>query len=124
MAFGFAIDPVLRDLVIGTNGSFETVTHSGPAVILQLQSHLNKWWGDASAGSRLHDLNAFQRNPAVLVADEARRALGMLVDVGRIADVEVSATEDRSIGRSYVRTRFRDVSTGQRVDTLIPVGVI
>jgi phage gp46-like protein len=91
------------------------------AVMLQLDSHLGEWWGDADAGSRLHDLRAFQSDPEAQLLDEATRALGVLADAGRIADVQVRVDEVRP-GRADVVTRFRDASTGQLVETFVTPG--
>ena len=121
----FAIDPSTGDLVMGNDGSFATVEHAGTSLILQIASHLNAWWGDPATGSRLHDLRAMQVDPVKLVTDEARRALGVLVAAGAIADVRVSASQsptDVARGRVIVRTECRDISSGRRVDLLIPVG--
>jgi len=119
-ALDFKFDPVTKDLIDAADGSFEQTDRSDTAVMLQLDSHLNEWWGDADAGSRLHDLRAFQADPETGLEDEATRALGALVADDRISDVEVAVDEVRP-GRADVVTRFRDASTGQLVDTFVTV---
>lgn len=121
MAFDFKFDPVTKDFILGADGSFELTETAETAVLHQLECHLGEWWLDPDAGSRLHDLRAAQADPLVFLEDEARRALGVLVERGRIADVDVIAEEGRP-GRINVATRFRDVSSGQLVDTFIKAG--
>jgi phage gp46-like protein len=117
----FRFNPVTKDLIDAPDGSFVQTDRADTAVMLQLDSHFGEWWGDPDAGSRLHDLRAFQTDPGPGLLDEATRALDVLVEAGRISDVEV--TIDAVLpGRVDLSTRFRDASTGQLVETLVTPG--
>lgn len=118
MAHDLKFDPVSKDLIDSTDGWFEETDTSETAVWLQLESHHDAWWGDPGAGSRLHDLRSFQRDPETLLAIEADRALAVLVEAGLIANVDVLVEPGRP-GRYNVATRCRDVSSGQLVDTFV-----
>lgn len=121
MAWDFAFDPVTGDLIDDGRGGVVTTERATTAIQLQLSSHLGEWWGDPNAGSRLHDQRGFQADPVALVEDEARRALEVLVERGRIADVEVRV-EQPSPSRVNVAVSSRDVSTGELVDAFISSG--
>jgi phage gp46-like protein len=121
MAWDFKFDPVTGDLIDDGRGAVVLTERADTAIMLQLSSHLGEWWGDPNAGSRLHDRHAFQADPVALVEDEARRALDLLVERGRIADVDVRV-EQPSAGRVNVAVTSRDVSTGEVVDTFIRSG--
>lgn len=121
MATDLRFDPVTKDLIDASDGWFEETETAETAVWLQLESHHREWWGDPDAGSRLHDLRAFQRDPETLLRIEAERALGVLEDAGLIANIEVRVEAGR-VGRYNVATRCRDVTTGQLVDTFAGTG--
>lgn len=121
MASSPKFDPVTQDLVDDGAGSIVTTSTSETAVLHQVLCHLEEWWGDAEAGSRLHRLDLFASDPEVLIAAEARRALTVLEERGLITDLDVQAAETAA-GRIEVRTSFRDVKTGSAVELAIPVG--
>lgn len=114
-------DPITQDLISDGAGSIKTTTTAETAVLHQLLCHYGEWWGDADAGSRLHDLELFASNPEALIADEAKRALRVLEELGLITDVTVKAAETRP-GRVEVQTSFRDTKTGSAVEVGLPVG--
>lgn len=121
MPWAFARDPKTGDRIPDGRGGFVKTRTAENLVRNQLLAHLGECWQDPELGSRLHDLEAFQPDPAELGADEARRALERVVAAGRIADLEVEAEEARP-GRLAIATRFRDTSSGQPVATKIPTG--
>lgn len=121
MAWDFKFDPQTQDLIDDGAGAIETTDTAETMVMHQLLCHLGEWWGDETLGSKIHDLNAFQSRPEVLAPDEAKRALGVLIDRGRIANLEVRA-EMQGQGRVVVLARFQDASTGQLVDTFAKAG--
>ena len=123
MALDLKFDPVTHDLVDGPAGTFAETDRADTAVFLQLTSHLGAWWGDVDAGSRLHDLRAFQADPEALMRDEALRALGVLEDEGLISDVDALVEEGRA-GRLNVATRIRDVATSALVETFLEPGEV
>jgi phage gp46-like protein len=122
MALDLAFDPITKDLVDGDGGTFAETERADTAVLLQLESHLAEWWGDADAGSLLHDRDRFQADPEPLITDEARRALAVLESEGMIDTIEVRA-ELAAFGRVNVATSFRDVTTNSLVDLLVEPGV-
>lgn len=117
--FDVLLDPVTGDFVDDGAGAIVVTTTSETAVVLQLLTHYQGWWGDPEAGSRLHDLEQFQSDPGPLIEDETRRALGVLVAAGRIADVDAKAVESQA-GRVDASTSFRDVKTGSAVVLAVP----
>jgi hypothetical protein len=121
MALDFKFDPVTKDLIDAADGSFEQTSTAETAVTLQLEQHQGEWWGDPDAGSLLHDRGAFQAAPETLIPDECQRAMALLVSRGRIANVEARTVLEAN-GRAVTQTRFRDVSTGQLVDTFVRGG--
>jgi phage gp46-like protein len=122
MALDLKFDPVTGDFIDGPGGTFEETPRADTAVQLQLGSHYGEWWGDADAGSQLHDRGLFQSDPETLIRDEALRALAVLESEGMIDSVEVRAEESR-LGRVNVATSFRDVTTDSLVDLLVEPGV-
>lgn len=116
-SWDFLFDPITLDLIDDGAGSFEVTTTAATAVQHQLLCHYDRWWGDADLGSRFYNLDLFITDPERLVVDECQRALGVLVQAGRIADVTAVAAE--SFGRIDVRTSFRDAQSGQPVDFAI-----
>jgi phage gp46-like protein len=115
-------DPKTRDVVLNSKGHFVEDNTAGPTVMHQLLCHYGKWWGDPKRlGSKIYDLKFFQARPEVMAPDEARRALGVLVDMGKIRQLEVRA-EVPQTGRVVVQSRFQDANTGQLVDTFVKAG--
>jgi phage gp46-like protein len=121
MPWSYARDPVTGDRIPDGNGGWTKTTTSENLVRNQLKGHFGKVWQDARLGSQLHDLKAFQRNPAVLAPADAKRALERVVDAGRISDLEVEAEAPRA-GRVNLSTRYVDTTSGQVVTGKIPVG--
>lgn len=121
MAWDFQFDPVTQDLIDDGNGSVQTTDTAETAVMHQLLCHYEEWWGDETLGSQIHNLSAFQSRPEVQAPAEAQRALGQLVDRGRISNLETRA-EVPYPGRVTVLARFQDASTGQLVDTFVTAG--
>lgn len=120
MPWDLKLDPITLDFVRNTSGGWERTEHGDTAVINQLTCHWNAWWADPDVGSRIFDRDLFTSDPAVLIAEETRRALQLLVDEELIADLEVAAVEVRT-GRVDVRTKYRLVATGQDVETFLPI---
>lgn len=124
----FQLDPASGDLVESDDGWFEEGPSAATKVRYQLEHHFNAWWGDATAGSLLHE--ARQRGDgelgAAFVAGEVRRALDMLVDARDIGDVSVTVVREQP-GRFTLDVAYRDLQSGQpvefTVDALKPTGV-
>lgn len=117
----FAFDPITRDLIDDGKGGFEMTSTAATMVMHQTWCHYNEWWGDETLGSKFHDLSAFQAKPEVMAPDEAKRAFGVIVARGRIANLMVVA-QVQGPGRIFVQSTFRDVSTGQVVTTFATPG--
>lgn len=113
----FKHDPITGDLLRDGKGGFVYTTTAETSVRNQLLAHFGECWHDPELGSKLHDREALQANPAQLAKAEAERALGRLEDAGRITNVEVRAEE--SPGRVTVATRFADASTNQLVEAFV-----
>lgn len=121
MPLDYKIDPATQDLVKDGKGGYVKIKTAETSVQNQLLARYGECWHDPELGSKLYDLDAFKTDPATLVAEEARRALERLEAAGRIADIEVVAEQPRA-GRVNVRTRFRDTSADQVVDTYVKPG--
>jgi phage gp46-like protein len=122
MALDLAFDPITGDLVDGAGGTFKETSRADTAVQLQLTAHYGEWWGDADAGSQLHNLRLFQADPEALLTDEALRSLAVLEQEGMIDAIQVRAELGR-FGRVTVATSFRDVTTDSPIDLLVEPGV-
>jgi len=121
MGWDIKFDPVTRDVISDGKGSIERTTAADTLVMHQISIHFGKWWGSKKIGSKLHDLRAFGRNPEVSVPAEAKRALGVLEESGRIAAIEV-VSERPNAGRVQLLTRFRDSRLGRVVKITTTVG--
>lgn len=117
LGWDLLFDPISGDLVDDGRGAFKVTGTAATAVQHQLLCHYDRWWGDPDLGSTLYDLDLFIADPEAEIVAECKRALGVLVEAGRIADVHVRAIESR--GRIDVRTAFRDAQSGQLVDFVI-----
>lgn len=121
MARDFKFDPVTQDWIPDGKGSFQTTEHADTMLMHQLVCTYRAWWGDGELGSRLNDPKNYGADPVTFAKDEARRAIGVLIDRGRVANLQVDA-EQPYPGRVNVATRSQDVSTGSVVDTFTKHG--
>lgn len=111
----FAIDPDTLDLAAPINGSFQSMPSSAGALILQIHARFKKSVIDPTMGSNFYDLAAYQADPVALIAADMRRALGVLVKAGLIADVKVEV-KDLGDGAYGLYSECRDTGTGQLID--------
>jgi phage gp46-like protein len=116
MPFDRRFDPVTEDFVSDGRGGYERTTTAETSIYNQLKAHRGECWQDDELGSRLHDLDAMQADPALLAAEDARISLERLEADGRITAIEVSGSEPRP-GVVRVDTKCRDTSTTQLVAT-------
>lgn len=122
MPADFKFDPVTRDIVSDGKGSFVQTTTAETTVLHQMTCLAGASWHDENLGTKLVDLQAFPQNdPATWAVDEAKRALGVLVSRGRIANVEAIA-EEQPGGRVAIATSMQDVSTGGVINSLVKAG--
>lgn len=118
----FQFDPDTRDLVDDDHGSFATTSAADTMVMHQIWCHFAKWWGDPTLGSQFYDLANFQgAHPELKVTDEAKRALGVIVARGRIANVQ-SIAEMQGPGRVVAKTTMQDISSGQVITSYATPG--
>lgn len=116
MPFDYKFDPVTGDLVRDGKGGHVLVSTAETAIQEQVLHHYQAWWGAPTQGSRLHDMRAFTGDKRKAAEDEARRALNVLVQAGRITNVQVTSEQPKP-GRINIATTSRDTSTGQVVAT-------
>jgi hypothetical protein len=121
MPFDRKFDPVTQDFVSDGRGGYERTQTAETSVMNQLTAIRGAWWGDAELGTFEDGLRELQANPPQLAEQALRRGLGRLEALGRITAVEVRATEPVA-GRVRADTKFRDTSTGQKVDTFVRSG--
>lgn len=115
-AFDLAIDPMTLDFIDADDGTWVETTDSRTMVIMQIESTLNAWWGDATAGSRLHAIlsNATEQDVKSIV-DELKRCLQPLVNDSVIETLNVSSDVDEA-GRPVLLMTYTDRSTGRLLD--------
>lgn len=113
----FKIDAVTGDFVPSADGWYEEDTTATSAVHCQLTHHRDAWPAAPDDGSLLHLAHELGDGPdgQEFVDLETRRALAVLVDDGLIESALVTVART-DIGRLFVRTSYRDLSTGERVD--------
>lgn len=121
MPWAYARDPKTGDLIKDGRGGYVKTRTAENLVRNQLLARYGEVWQDPELGSRLHDREAFRANPQVLIPEEARRTLERVVRAGRITELEVTATAQRT-GRVDVTTRFADTTSGHPVALKVPIG--
>lgn len=119
--YTLAFDPATGDLIDDGNGSFVTTNTAQTRIQLQLQCHYGECWHDDNLGSKLNEPNAFGANPQVSVPDEINRALGVLVGLGLISNLQVTA-QATSASRVDAQVTCRDTSTGAVVQSFLTAG--
>ncbi|MGE0547625.1 MAG: hypothetical protein AB7O24_01175 [Kofleriaceae bacterium] len=115
--FDQEIDPDTRDYIDTADGAWAETESSRSAVMLQLEIRYGEWWVDPEAGSRIPAmLESGEPVTPEQIADEARRALQMLVVDGVIADLAVSIGEtDDDAGVMELQIVYTDMSSGHPV---------
>lgn len=112
----YKFDPVTGDLVRDGKGGHVLVSTAETALQEQIIHHYQAWWGAPEQGSRLNNLRLFTGDKLKAANDEVRRALNVLVQRGRIANLQVTAEQPKA-GRINVASTSRDTSTGQVITT-------
>lgn len=122
-ALELVFDPVTRDLIDAPDGWFVEGTDSRSAVLWQLESHFQAWWGSPFDGSRIAAILRGD-DPATPqdLRDEALRALQVLVSSGTISDLAVALDTDEA-GRVVIVLNYRDRASGRLIDlAYVPFG--
>lgn len=109
------INPVTRDYEIAVGGALRRDPAGGlaNAVYLRLMTPLGSWFGDATLGSRLHELQREKDLPRVeaLAKQYARDALQPILQDGRGTDLEVETERQKDAsgaGRLALVVRLTD----------------
>src|SRR4051812_41168810 len=112
-ALELVFDPLTRDLIDAPDGWFVEGTDSRSAVLWQLESRYQAWWGSPFDGSRIRDILRGD-DPATPqdLRDEVLRAMQALVDEGIVSDLAV-ATDTDETGRVVVILNYRDRASGR-----------
>lgn len=119
-----SFDPVTRDLVDTEDGALLETTDRRTAVIFQIESALNAWWGDPTQGSRIKEIisgAATDESGDIDVGDinslidEVKRCMQVLVDESVVFDLSVAVDSDET-GRPVILLNYRDPTTGTPVD--------
>lgn len=120
MPYDRKFDPLTGDFVRDGKGGFVRIATAETSVMNQMLAKRGRCWHDSQLGSE--GLDAIDpTRPALDAAEKTRLALGRLEELGRIADLEVTASEPAP-GRVRVDTKFRDTSTNQLVTTFVTPG--
>lgn len=110
------IDPVTRDYVADDAGSYETTTTAETALYLQISVHRGKWWGDAEAGSRLHELaqaKLFANSTQQKIRDIVTEAVRPLLELGYVRDLQFR--QERQGTRIVTAATATDAQSGERL---------
>lgn len=117
--FGFfdqELDPNSRDYIDTDDGAWSETEDSRTAVMLQLEIEYGRCWWDPDAGSRIAELlRSGDPVDATTLAVEVRRALGLLVAEGTIADLLVEVANEE-YGLVELHLSYTDRASGQSVD--------
>lgn len=114
--FDQEIDQETRDYIDTSDGAWSEVEDSRTAVMLQLEIEYGKWHADPDAGSRIAELLTSEvPTDAATLALEVRRALGVLVSEGVIADLVVEVANEEW-GSVELHLLYTDRASGQSVD--------
>lgn len=126
------INPVTRDYVADpvAVGALQRDPAAGlaNACYIRLMTPLGTWFGDATLGSRLHELQREKDVPrvALLAKQYAEMALQPILDDGRAQQIEVTtqrAKDDTNSGRLLLAIRVVDAH-GQEKIFQYPVKVV
>ena len=122
-ALGFVFDPITRDLIDSPDGWFVEGTDSRSAVLWQLESKYQAWWGGPFDGSRIAGiLGGDDPADAQDLRDEVLRALQALVADGILSELAVALDTDQA-GRVVAILNYRDLASGRLVDlAYVPFG--
>lgn len=117
------IDQETRDYIDTDDGAWSETEDSRTAVMLQLEIEYGKWWVDPDAGSRIAEmLLSGDPTDAETLAVEVRRALGVLVGEGIIADLVVEVASEEW-GFVELHLSYTDRASGSTVDgSYMPFG--
>jgi hypothetical protein len=122
-ALELVFDPTTRDLIDAPDGWFVEGTDSRSAVLWQLESRYQAWWGSPFDGSRTAEILRGD-DPATPqdLRDEVLRAMQALVSAGILSDLAVALDTDEA-GRVVVILNYRDRASGRLVDlAYVPFG--
>lgn len=108
------------DFVDAADGTWLESDDSRTAVLIQLESFYNRWWGDPSSGSFLREILTGDIQTVSQVRDECLRALQVMVTEGVISNLSVS-TESDDRGRAAFIIDYTDRASGRPIDlALVP----
>ncbi len=114
--FDQEIDQDTHDYIDTDDGAWSETEDSRTAVMLQLEIEYGRCWWDPDAGSRLNELlTSDVPTDADTLAVEVRRALGVLVGEGIIADLVVEVAGEE-VGTVELHLSYTDRASGSTVD--------
>lgn len=117
------VDPVTKDFIDTANGAWSETPDSRSIVLCQIDLELGASYhtpGDGTTIAAMRQTGEPLTTGAVEV--DLRRALGILVRDGVIADLEVNGRDEDGrqlvdeAGRAAFELRYRDLATGSIVD--------
>lgn len=111
------IDPSTRDFVDTEDGEWEEIEDARTAVVCQLDSELDAWWGDPDAGSENAAIMRSDLPTAAALKNSSERALRKLQAAGLISDVFVVLdSEDNARGFAGFVLQWFDRSSNRPAD--------
>lgn len=111
------IDPVTRDYVVGSTGSLAGMTRAQQVVELAFLTLLGSST-IANIGNDLNSIATITDSFAGEVTAKITSALSFAVNTGLIEIVGIDVTRHGKTG-AFIRTRWRDLSTGEEQDRVI-----
>lgn len=117
MAFDILIDPITRDFVETDEGDWEETDDSRTAVLCELESREDAWWGDPPAGSQNAAIMESDVPTPEKLLDSNRRSLRKLVAAGLISDAHIVIEEhDTAAGAVTFFLQWVDRSSNRPAD--------
>lgn len=121
MPYDRKFDPETQDMISDGRGGYKRTATAETSVMNQILAHRGKWWGDPELGTLEDGLRDIEGDPVRDGAQAIRRGLARLESAGRIANLEVRASQPAP-GRVRIDTRFQDTSTSQVANVLVKSG--
>src|SRR5689334_15289264 len=100
MATDVFINPATRDFVDDGEGGWVETDDSSTAVLCQIESRENAWWGDSRAGSQNAEILEGEVPTLDELVDSTKRALRVLGAAGLIDNITVAKQSEDS-ARGY-----------------------
>lgn len=124
MPTDIVIDPITKTFVEDGTGGWVESDDSRTAVFCQIESELDAWCGDPSAGSdNAKILRSTDPIEIQDLIDSTRRAMTVMVNAGIVGDLTVSELDTDTapfLGIAAMLLQWRDRASDKTVDLIYP----